>query len=79
MHLCGNLKLSILYIFREVLDVQPDDVREYAAGTNFVFWVNHLDFFTNPNLKRKIESIQRENVMESRICTIANNLGQDNE
>ncbi|KAH9283913.1 RIIa domain-containing protein 1 [Echinococcus granulosus] len=51
---------------REVLEIQPDDIREYAA-----------DFFTDPNLKRKVEAIQKENIMETRICHIADNLGQE--
>ncbi|KAL5110477.1 hypothetical protein TcWFU_005985 [Taenia crassiceps] len=48
----------------EVLEQQPDDIREYAA---------------DPNLKQKIKATQKENIMETRICHIAKNLGQGSD
>ncbi|KAL5970572.1 RIIa domain-containing protein 1 [Taenia solium] len=63
---------------RDVLEKQPDDIREYAAGSFFRVSHNRIeDFFTDPNLKQKIKAVQKENIMETRICHIANNLGQD--
>ena len=51
--LCGILGWFVICSFREVLDVQPEDVREFAAGVNLASWKIIFRFLHGSQLKKE--------------------------
>nr|VZI33207.1 unnamed protein product [Spirometra erinaceieuropaei] len=58
-----EIGFMITAFMREAFETKPDNVREYAAN-----------FFTHPDLKRKMAKIQEDHENKMKICEIANTI-----